>query len=355
MSDLTQSAMAELEAIRRLLASGLQESADALELGRTPAAAVMESHRLRGVAIRTAGARIALLLTHIEESAPPAPPARPLEAVLTDIEAEGHDWRLEGPNYPSRDSGYFIATKRADKPHEDAAAEGGRVYGARNDALAVVAEERLAHIRKLHADRAAAVAAVERDQASDAEAMGFLGTLGIAPSRPVVFHYGPIAYSQHVIDHSPDYPGSARYTDAPDLVTCASCLEWIARNVPPAPEEPDSEHEGDPAVVEAWVREEPEQPAGGRVIHVTANVAIEDGQDGRYKVGRVDMDFEPWWVVDCAPNASPISVCSFDTEDQAKECRDALNAGDAGRAYELQRQQQLRRDAREAAESGEED
>lgn len=56
---------------------------------------------------------------------------------------------------------------------------------------------------------------------------GFLGTLGIGPSGPMVCHYEPIADSQHVIDGS---PGRAVFVDDPTDVTCPGCQEWIELN-----------------------------------------------------------------------------------------------------------------------------
>ncbi len=116
----------------------------------------------------------------------PAVAARPPDAVLADIEAEGHtvwaiarfpggcmrvETAINGPKQPSRTGpeareewdAYREAREQGDAWNMDDAASSAD--------LAALLETRLADIRKLHADRAAAVAAVEADAASDAEAM----------------------------------------------------------------------------------------------------------------------------------------------------------------------------------------
>lgn len=97
-------------------------------------------------------------LTELAERVPPEAPARPLEAVLADIEAEGHDdialehdpahyegrWRLQthhsAPRYLSK--GSVEEHRRWVEEVED-----GAVFG---DSPVDAAEERLAEIRELH-------------------------------------------------------------------------------------------------------------------------------------------------------------------------------------------------------------
>jgi hypothetical protein len=149
----------ELTQIRDRLAWDLKQAWDDLERAHTSDEGIMRSHRTRGHGLRLAGERIAALLTHVEESTPPAPPARPLDVVLADIKAAGHVnidlttysgglWTLRTDN----DSELFPI--REEKPEEREArrwrTERGEAYG---ETAVEAAEKRLAGIRSLRAER----------------------------------------------------------------------------------------------------------------------------------------------------------------------------------------------------------
>lgn len=160
--------------------------------------------------------------------APPEPPARPLEAVLADIEALGHYYEIRGCGYIGRDvvavgsrlvgTDGFKGSTHADLLSWTGETEDGE---ARDADVAKAAEARLEQIRKLREQQRQAVVAL-------VETLSY---------RPAV-HFNPDR-KPFTAACSDELVGMA-FTDEPSCVTCPACQEWIAKNVDLSPEDLDA-------------------------------------------------------------------------------------------------------------------
>lgn len=128
---------------------------------------------------------------------------------------------------------------------------------------------------------------------------------------------------RHEADHLADIAEQAGRPPATGWPLTAEEVERLTSDLPPEPT-----READ--------------ATKGTVIHVTAQVAIEDGQTDRYVIGLGPIEDSPWWVVDCAPNASPVSVFSFLHREDAIRFRDALNDGDTDAAVRIRASEEQR-------------
>lgn len=89
-------------------------------------------------------------------------------------------------------------------------------------------------------------------------------------------------------------------------------------------------------------------PRDATVLHVSAQVQVEDSQDDlRYRIAKMPDDDSPWWVVDFPPNARPVSVYEFAERGDAIDFRNALNDGDTLLAARVRAEEQQRREAAE--------